>query len=469
MIALKLPITYETQEQEDKMLLYIKQGTYLFRAMFKHLNKGEKVDFNSFNHYNHIELLDSWMRQSILYDAKSIVDKDDLNKSVCFGGKKNFFHKMNDIIDKEQYKFNRLHPFCVIGEKKSGTKRIYSNRRFKLLQDFSGVTFKDDNKNLIVMRFPEKIKKNYREILQKLYEHQVKGDTPLTYRVSAEGYISISYDECLVFDIPEIELEQDTVFALDQNPNYYGWTVTKWTGPNTYEIIASGVVVTKELNDFENQLIKEHYRSDSDERMNVSNHRKDCNVNIARLLVNKAIEYKCSCFSIEDLKIKSKDMQKGKYLNRLCQQQWNRRDFENSLQKHCNLNGIRLHRVPSNYTSYYGNMLYRQHILPDMCLASLEIGRRCFEFMHQYVFKDFKVRKNIVHPDYNDFQDRFKSVLNELNIDYVCNQKNYSKDLYEYIKKKNIKYRVLIDKFKDNKRLNVDFSKFICEIIFTDK
>lgn len=465
MTSLKLPFEYTNIDDENNMLQYIKQSTYLFRAMFKHLNKGENVDANTFNHYNHIELLDFHMRESILYDAKSIIDKSDLNKSVCFGGKKNFHQRQKGIIDKEDYKFNRLHPFCIIGEKKSGTKAVYSNRRFKILKDLSGITFRDNNKHLIKMLFPKNIKKNYREILQKLYNHQVQGDIPITYRVSADKHISISYDETLLFDVPDREYIKDLIFSIDMNPNYIGWSIVQWYSSSEYEIVKSGVVILKELNDYENQLIKEHYHSDSIERKWINNKRSSSMYDISIMLVNKAIENQCEYFSIEDLKIKSKDIKKGKYLNRLCIQQWNRKDFINSLQKHCNLNNIKLHKSPCGYTSFYGNLLFRKHNLPDMVLASVEIGRRCFEFNHQYIVKDVNQRKNIIHPDFNDFKDDFLYALNDLDIKLECCLKTY-KNIYKHIKDKKIKYRKDIDKFKDYERKNMKFIEFIKIIEF---
>ena len=228
MVTLKLPVTYMSKEDKDLMLLYIRQGTYLFRAMFNSLNKGMKVDFNTFNHYKNIELLDTWMRQSIYYDAKAIVDTDNLNKSVCFGGRHNFNLKKYDRIDKETYKSNRLHPLCVIGEKLSGTKRVWGNRRFKILDDLSGVTYRPKkSKEVITMSFSKNIKKNYKEALIKMYEHQCVGDLPLTFRISADDFLSITCDETVIYSVQEHPYIDDLVFSIDMNPNYIGWSVVK--------------------------------------------------------------------------------------------------------------------------------------------------------------------------------------------------------------------------------------------------
>lgn len=183
------------------------------------------------------------------------------------------------------------------------------------------------------------------------------------------------------------------------------------------------------------------------------------------MLVQKAIDYKCETFAIENLNIKSSDKQKGKRFNRLCNNQWNRRALVDSIRKRCNLNSMNILELDCRYSSFWGNILFRKHNLPDMILASVEISRRCFEFSHQYNKKDIEKRKCIVRPDFNDFKDEFEHVLGDLKLDLKCNLKTYSK-FYEYIKKNKISYRVSIDKFNDVEKSKVDFSEFIKEILF---
>ena len=52
----------------------------------------------------------------------------------------------------------------------------------------------------------------------------------------------------------------------------------------------------------------------------------------------------------------------------------------NNLTKRCNIHNIKLLKVKSEYSSFIGNFLYRHLNLPDMVLASIEIGRRGYEF-----------------------------------------------------------------------------------------
>ena len=95
-----------------------------------------------------------------------------------------------------------------------------------------------------------------------------------------------------------------------------------------------------------------------------------------------------------------------------------------------------------NYSSFVGNFLFRDLNLPDMTLASIEIGRRCYEFKTQYIDKTKDKRKNIILPDVNDFNDRYIKSLEEFNIPVEI------KDLvkiYNFLKKSKSRYRLSLD------------------------
>ena len=77
-----------------------------------------------------------------------------------------------------------------------------------------------------------------------------------------------------------------------------------------------------------------------------------------------------------------------------------------------------------------------------MTLASIEIGRRCYEFKAQYIDKTKDKKKNIILPDANDFHDRYVKSLEEFNIpveikDFV--------EIYYFLKNAKCRYRVSID------------------------
>ena len=95
-----------------------------------------------------------------------------------------------------------------------------------------------------------------------------------------------------------------------------------------------------------------------------------------------------------------------------------------------------------NYSSFVGNFLFRDLNLPDMTLASIEIGRRCYEFKAQYIDKTKDKKKNIILPDANDFHDRYVKSLEEFNIPGEI------KDLvkiYNFLKNAKSRYRVSLD------------------------
>ena len=79
--------------------------------------------------------------------------------------------------------------------------------------------------------------------------------------------------------------------------------------------------------------------------------------------------------------------------------------------------------------------------MPDMVLASIEIGRRGYEFNSQYIDKTKDKKKNIVFPDISDFNDFYTKSLEEFSI-----KEKYDNmvTLYSYIKNTKMMYRVPI-------------------------
>ena len=51
-----------------------------------------------------------------------------------------------------------------------------------------------------------------------------------------------------------------------------------------------------------------------------------------------------------------------------------------------------------------------------MVLASIELGRRAYEFYNQYIIKAKQQKKNIVQPDIKLFNDFYIKSLEEFNI-----------------------------------------------------
>lgn len=118
---------------------------------------------------------------------------------------------------------------------------------------------------------------------------------------------------------------------------------------------------------------------------------------------------------------------------------WCRNIFVNNIVKRCNIFGIQLQKVQAQYSSFVGNFVYRELDLPDPVLSSIEIGRRGFEFVNQYITKTKEIKKNIVWLDTELFKGQITKSLEEFGLMFD------SLDLYElysYFKNSKIKYRV---------------------------
>ena len=392
---------------------------------------------------NNIELLDAWFKQSCVKDATQIYAK---SSKVIFGGKKNYFNRLKGNITKEQFKENRLSALYSIGTRSN--KGIAGNQKFHLEQNLN-LIFKPNRKTKIELQ----LKYHNKHLLKLLYLNQETRKFSLTYKLD-QKFVYITFDET---QMKQIQLEQikNRVLALDLNPNYIGWTIVDWKSESKFNVIKSGIYSIKKLNDKEFDLKGKHYSNDSKERIYLNNKRNYETLQISKNIINKSIYYKCQIVSIEDLKINSDDKNKGKKFNKLVNNLWNRNALVNNLQKRCNIFNIKLLKVKPEYSSFIGNFLYRSLNLPDMILASIELGRRSYEFYNQYISRTKEIKKNIIQPDIKLFNDLIIKSLEEFNI-----QREQFKDLveiYYFLKKSKCKYRLSIDQF--NLKTNVQFSR----------
>ena len=170
-------------------------------------------------------------------------------------------------------------------------------------------------------------------------------------------------------------------------------------------------------------------------------------IEVAKDICNIAKSFQCNLVVVEDLNIKSQDRSKGKKLNRLCNAFFIRNTFINNLNKRCNIDGIRFLKVMPAYSSFIGNFLYRGLNLPDPILASIELGRRGYEFNAQYIEKSKEKSKTIVQPSPQKFDDLISKSLEEFGI------KESFKDLIDlyYLFQKDPKMMYRVPFAKDNK------------------
>ena len=424
--TIKIPVEYSSTE--DRMLIsdLQRQQTHIIRSAFKKYEKGLPVKDNSFDDYNDIDLLDSWLKHSAIKEGKTIYEAEkELQKlsekkiRTCFGGKLLMNDYRSGKVSKDELRVGRLSPLVSIGTANSGSTRPCGNRKFRLLDDLSGIRILMPGKKWVQVKFSAKLSKNYLKIIRLLYEHQVKGDMPITYKIDAQ-YVYISYKVKELYKNVKIvnrpKQIQDRVLAIDLNPNYVGWSVVDWKSHGDFHIVKSGTITIKDLNDEEYALKRQHLPSSHRKRKKITNERHNEIFLVSKTLVETATHYGCSLFGYERLAIVTKDNKKGTNFNRLINNQWLRMPLINNLRKRCAENNIESLEVFCEYSSFVGNFVFRDCNLPDMCLASIEIGRRTYEYYHQYKVKDFKQTKNIVFPNVNDFRERIERTMEVFNL-----------------------------------------------------
>ena len=433
MITLKIKYT-TTEDGLNLIEEYRKQYSSVLHYAYNRRYEGvsEKNIEHQINLLNNIPLIKSYLKRCVVKNATQLI-KDGDNKQLIFGGNKNFIDRCKGKINKDEFLNKRLSKLFIIGEANQ-----YGNRMMVINEDIESFTFKPTIKDKITLSIDGRYKR-YKKILNKLYHLQNDKQISITYQLDNE-YIYLTYDETLLNQFVDYKPIKNRIFSIDLNPNYVGWSVVDWKNSKEFDVVKSGVISIKDINDIDFGLNGKN--SESKERFYINNKRIFETYEISKLLVNTAIYYKCEVFGVEELNTKSKDNDKGKHFNKLVNNVWNRNKLVNNIKKRCNVYSIRVMLVKPNYSSFVGNFLFRDLNLPDMTLASIEIGRRCYEFKTQYIDKTKDKRKNIILPDVNDFHDRYVKSLEEFNIPGEI------KDLvkiYNFLKKSKSRYRLSLD------------------------
>ena len=432
MITLKLK--YRLKDEQDMSLILDYQIQYssclhfLYNRISDNPSITEKELRLFYNNVNNCSLINKWLFQCTIKEARQIYNSH--GAKVIFGGKSNYIKRNKLSITKEEYKAKRISPVYSIGEADK-----LGNRMFRL-KPGNILTFQPDRLHHIDLELVG-LRKHRQTIISKLTKLANQKKVTITYKLSNE-YVWISYDEKTVINIETPKIK-NRVFAIDINPNYVGWSIVDWKSSSKFRIVKEGIISIKELNDYDNKQ-----KIDSIRRKHISNIRHHAILEICKNLVNTAAYYRCDKFVLEDLKFKTN----GNYnkFNRLTRNQWCRDLLENNITKRCNIYNINIIKVKSEYSSFIGNFLF-SHITnkPDMVLASIEIGRRGYEYSSQYIDKTKNKKKNIVFPDISDFDDLYTKSLEEFSIK---EKPDSLLVLYSYIKNAKMTYRVPIsDKF----------------------
>ena len=432
-----LKLKYET-ENNSRILEMIKNYNSIFNItynfMFNNSNSSTKEIITYINSKNNL-FLDTYFKNSAICDCKTEISKNK-DKKIIFGGKKLFFDRMNNKITKEEYKIQKLRPLQVVG-----VSYNKGNCKFQIISKYQ-ILFKPNSKEHFILDL-KNIGKNYEKKLELLKIGQDNKELPITYKLSKD-YIYVSFDNSIIEKnkFKPTKKLNNRVFAIDMNPNYIGWSVVDWKNQNEHNTIKSGIISLKNLNDYDNSLKDKGFSSESKERKYIFNKRRMECINISYELCKLANHYRCEIFGIEDLVISNSDKGKGKRFNKLCNNQWCRNILVSTIEKLNCLYEIKTQKVMANYSSFEGNLVYREERLPDMCLSSIEIGRRSYEFYHQHVLKDKNKEKNIIFDKIENVRNRVEKSLEEL--DYKGTWSNLL-DLYYSLKKVKCKYRFSIE------------------------
>ena len=432
MITLKIKYT-TTEDGLNLIEEYRKQYSSVLHFAYnrRYENIGETDVKHKISFLNNIPLIKSYLKSCAVKHATQLIKTD--NRKRIFGGRKNFIDRCNGKINRDEFLKKRLGNLYIIGEANQ-----HGNRFIIINEDLDSFTFKPTRKDKLILTIDGRYKR-YKSILNKLYHLQKDKQISITYELDNE-YIYITYDEATIEKYIDYKPIKNRIFAIDLNPNYVGWSIVDWKSSSNFEVVKSGVISIKDINDIDFGL--KGKSSESKERIYINNKRIFETYEINKLLVNTAKYYKCEVFALEELNIKSKDTNKGKYFNKLINNVWNRNKLVNNIKKRCNVYSIRVVTAKPNYSSFVGNFLFRDLGLPDMVLASIEIGRRCYEFKTQYIDKTKDKRKNIILPDVNDFNDRYIKSLEEFNIPVEI--KDLDK-IYYFLKNAKSRYRVSLD------------------------
>lgn len=471
MITIKLPIQ-TTEETKNRILKYQKQYSSLLHVYFNRYKEGLTQTECKHLELNNVELLDSWFRQSCIYEAIALVksintkveefnnkmklkdklllktnktwkEKRKLKKLLklkkptpIFGGKNNFILRSHKSISKEEFNELKLSKIYSIGE--NNNKSVKGNRKF-FIQNLNTIIFKPSKFEKLELLIKVS-SKNYRRYLELLKEHQELKDLSITYKLSSE-YIWISFDESILKDkFKQFKKIKNRIISIDMNPNYIGWSIIDWTDSEKFNIIDKGVLSIKTINDKSEKLIKEKTNSSDLRKIKLTNKRNFEVLQCSKFLIEKMKHFKCSIFAIEDLDIEPKDISISKKHNRLCNSNWCRNKLVNNLSKWCNIYNVQLLKVKPEYSSFIGNLVYRYLKLPDMVLSSIEISRRGYEFYHQYILKDKEIKKNII---FIELTERIKELICQSLEELSINIQEWSSlfDLFNTLKKSKRKYR----------------------------
>lgn len=356
--------------------------------------------------FNH----NSWFIQSAIKEASALY-KLNGEKHILFGGKNNLHQYLKGIIDKDTFKYRRLFPIGIQGE-----KRCKGNRLFSFDLDNQRLIYKPRKERHVEISFLP-MKKKIAAELSKVQELTQQNKIAVSIKMS-EKYIWFTYDEGLIYDARFKKLQSKRIIGIDMNPNYIGLSVIELNKNDEFQVLH------KQVFDLSKLTISSGKSSTDSSSKYITNKLKHETIAIAHEISKLVDVWKCKTVAIEDLSINPKDLKKGKRLNKLCNNKWERRLFVNKMKMLAYLHKFDLAEINPAYSSIVGNIAYGDANTPDMVAASIEIARRAYK----------KYEKGWFYPRFSiQFRDeQWKQTLGSV--------ENW-KELFRKIKESKLKYR----------------------------
>ena len=361
----------------------------------------------------------SWFIQSAIKEGAAL-HKLNGNKHILFGGKNNLHQYLKGIIDKATFKYRRMFPIGIQGE-----KLHTGNRLFAFDLDNQRITYKPSKVRHVEIKFLP-MKKKIAEELSKVQELAEHNKITVSVKLS-DKYVWLTYDETLIRDARYKKLQSRRVLGIDMNPNYIGLSVIEFNTNDEFKVLH------KQVFDLSKLTISSGKSSADSKSKYITNKLKHETIAIAHEISKMVDVWKCKTVAIEDLSIKPKDLKNGKKLNKLCNNKWERRLFVNKLKMLANLHKFDLTEINPAYSSIVGNFTYGSENTPDMVASSIEIARRAYK----------KYEKGWFYP-------RFKIQFRDEQWKQTLGSVDDWKALFSKIKETGLKYRFLLRDYVQN-------------------
>lgn len=296
------------------------------------------------------------------------------NSKICFGDKKELIKLSKGEGDINIWKSSRLLPLVFYGE----TSRL-GNRFFDLKEISEGkVLFKLESTDIkIPLIFNTK---KYKNELIKLQSLILDKKIPVTIKLTNK-LIYITYDESILNktnvdikafykEITDIK-DKDTRRVLIANRYKEHEEYLKIGKLNRYlsiDLNPDGIgycIMNKDLS-----IVTKGYLDIS--KVLKANKRRYETINLIKILFKLIKHYKCSYIVTEELNINDNDLG-NRVSNRKVNNLWNRELINNNITKRCNETGTIRIEINPCYTSFIGNIIYKEY---DPIASSMEICRR---------------------------------------------------------------------------------------------